>query len=140
MNDKPGKVVGLKVEHTNPEDHAKNLAIQLGSAMENEANKKLDAEVYTKEAAKWEKLAEDTAALLERLQERDLLLARGEEVPAISRMDPIMSYSVSDVQSEHTKQVETAERFRADVLRYLDEASEYRTELNRVQRKLMDLR
>ena len=47
---KPGKVIGLKIESDRPEDDPKNLAIKLADAMQIEISAKKDAFEFRQQA------------------------------------------------------------------------------------------
>jgi len=136
MTDKPGKVIGLKVEHSNPEEMAKTLAISLGESLTNEASKKQDAAEYARLANELDMRANKTKELLDQIRRRDA----GEVVTTNSRMDPLLTYSAFSVEQQYAEERRRAKEFRAKSQDFLEEAAEYNKKTNIVQQKLMDLR
>ena len=132
MTEKPGKVIGLKVEYTNPEEMAKNLAISLGEALVTEANKRRDADEYARMANEWERRAEKTRELLSRVRKRDA----GEPVETTSRMDPVLTYTAEAVEAQYAEERRRVKEFRAKVQEFLNEADRAHKDTIQLQKRL----
>ena len=73
MNDKPGKVIGLKVSRMDPMAtyDAKALAIQLAEALNTEARLRQDAAAFLAQAEAEKKKAAKLQELIRKVNERD---------------------------------------------------------------------
>ena len=134
-----GDVIGLKVEHINPEDDASRLALALTDCIEKERLRGVDSRKYADLANEWDGKAQEMEELISRIRERDRLRAIGEEPVTTSRMDPMLTYDRTTCEQEAVKLREKSVEFRGFSVQYASEAQAAHTEMDGLQRKLRGL-
>jgi hypothetical protein len=120
------------IEHTDPEDYARSLALQLGNHINKVQVAQTNTGFYYKEAQRIEDGLPDLEKLVRKLERRDA----GEPVVTTSRMDPMLTYSTSAVK----EQLETLKKrvisFRERAAGFAEEARLHHEGINEVQQKL----
>lgn len=132
----PGKVIGLKVEHTKPEEALDKLSMQLVEALTGEANWRNDAATYAEEANNFKAKASDLLEVLKKIDERDKIRAMGQEYKTTSRMDPVLTYNRADVEKEYRRAAEQAEEFRDSSAKFTNLAVDAKKLSDSLQKKI----
>ncbi len=148
---------GYRIESTDPKRDATTLALRLGNALENGERKRLDASNYATLANEWTARAQEERNNLERVLERDRLIAAGQSVDHLikhityidevtgketkkpSRMDPLLTYTTTAIQEQVRVAEENAKRFREDSARFTKEAEEFQREFLDAQKTLAEV-
>jgi hypothetical protein len=123
---------GYRIERTNPEDDARELALRLGAELKAELTETKNARYYRAEAEKWRERIEDYERLLDKVRRRDA----GEFVEYKSRMDPARTFSASALKEELSQMRKQVLKFECNAAGWSDSAKRHREQANRIQLEL----
>ena len=142
MKERPGRVIGLKVESYRPEDTPKNLAIKLAGALQIEMNARTDAKEFRGQAARERQKAREFGNTLIRLGEyqrkKKRTIDAGEEWKP-SRMEPMESYDDQMIKEERVMLIERAASLDGLAHQYELIADEAKLTAAEAQKKLISI-
>jgi hypothetical protein len=130
------EIIGLRVEHSKPEEQAQRLAVQLAEALTGEANWRRDADTFGRKANEFEATAVGLLEVLRRIKERDRIFAEGREYKSTSRMDPILTYNKDAVLKQYNQTKEQAAEFQKNSKQFLKLSEDARKSAEDIQRKI----
>ena len=140
---KPGKVIGLKIESDRPEDDPKNLAIKLADAMQIEISAKKDAFEFRQQAQRERMKAKQHGNTLVMLREynrkKKKAIDDGKEWNP-SRMEPMETYDEDKIKKERIKYIERARELDDLANDYDSKAKEAQLRVQQLQKKLASAR
>ena len=135
-----GKVVGLKIETSRPEDSATNLALRLANSLQLEMNALQDARTFREQAARERQKAKEfsnTLIMLGEYNRKKAKAIKNGEIWKVSRMEPMETYDEKMVKEERVMLIERAKELENLAQNSDKIASDAKRETVELQKKLL---
>lgn len=142
-----GKVIGLKIEMSRPEDEPQVLARQLADAMQTEINAASDAIAYRAQAQRERQKAKELINTLIQLQEYNRVKKEKLKVDpnweskppwegGPSRMEPMAGYNEDDIKAQKVTCIQNAQELDSQANEFDSIVKEQKALQTEIQRKL----